>query len=185
MNRYTDNNVALLIGWRLLRIKVMLMVRWIRGYEGQYSCNQMGEVFKHYKSRPPKRMTLVFNKNKWVVRLSNELGRKEFNLARLIYETWVGEIPYGMVVAKIGGTHLDCHVNNLKLISMRERGKMTGAMAKSKPVELLDESGIVIDSWGSARKAAKDLFMSYQTVMDICNKKRKKPLANLRWEKAG
>jgi len=157
--------------------------RWIKGYEGCYSCNQLGEVFRHWKRRPAKQITPVFKKNMYVVRLSNELGRKEFNLARIIYETWIGEIPYGMVVAKIGGVLQNCHVNNLKLIGLRERGRMTGAMASSKPVELLDENGIVIDSWSSARKASKDLFMSYQTVVDYCNRKVKKPMMKLRWER--
>ena len=49
---------------------------------------------------------------------------------------------------------------------------------------LLDDDSKVIDSWPSARKAAIDLFVSYQTVMDICNRKiKRKPIINVRWAK--
>jgi len=86
-------------------------------------------------------------------------------------------------VIRRNGILVDSHVDNLELSTYHKRSVVTGGTSRNKPVELLDDDGVVIDSWSSARKAAKDLFVSYQTVMDICNRKTRKKLVNVRWER--
>ena len=159
------------------------MERWIKGYEGKYSCNRIGKIFRHYKTRQPREISGYEHGNCFVVKLTRNGASKEFIKSRLIYETLIAPIPSGMIVARKNGILNDSHIDNLILTNKKKHGVKTGPKSRSKPVELLNEDGEVIDSWSSARKAAKDLFMSYQTVMDICNKKVKKKLANLRWEK--
>lgn len=75
----------------------------------------------------------------------------------------------------------DNRVYNLKIVSLQELGKLTGHISKSQRVVEIKNNEIVRD-WPSARKAAKDLFVSYQTVMDYCNNKVKFPMFNLMWE---
>lgn len=41
--------------------------------------------------------------------------------------------------------------------------------------------GVLVRSWPSSRKAAKDLFCSYQTVLDTCHGKVKKPSFDVRF----
>lgn len=53
-------------------------------------------------------------------------------------------------------------------------------MAKSIPVGLFINKKKA-NEWTSARDAAKDLYISNQTVCDYCNQKTKKPLYDLRW----
>ena len=57
----------------------------------------------------------------------------------------------------------------------------SGHISKSQRVVEVKGDEIIRD-WPSARKAAKDLYISYQTVMDYCNNKVKKPMFNLMWE---
>jgi len=158
-------------------------MRWIKGYENKYSCNELGQIFRHYKNRHPKELKTYVHHNRHVVCLHKSDNGKEFIVSRLIYETWIGSIPKGAIVIRRNGILVDSHVDNLELSTYQKRSVVTGGTSRNKPVELLDDDGVVIDSWSSARKAAKDLFVSYQTVMDICNRKTRKKLVNVRWER--
>lgn len=44
------------------------------------------------------------------------------------------------------------------------------------------ENGKIIRKWSSIRKAAKDLYLTRQTVANYCNNKTKKKQFNLKWE---
>ena len=63
----------------------------------------------------------------------------------------------------------------------KELGKRTGYISKSKRVVEV-KNGEIIRDWPSSRKAAKDLYISYQTVSDYCNNKVESPMFNLMWE---
>ena len=45
------------------------------------------------------------------------------------------------------------------------------------------ENGKVIRRWKSVRSAAKELYLTRQTVMNYCNNKTKKKAFNLEWER--
>ena len=161
-------------------------MRWIEGYENKYSCDSLGRVFRHHKNGKIRELKGYIKKNKHVVKLTKSGKCEERTVSRIIYKAWIGHIPHGMIVIRKNGILRDSHPDNLYLTTPRKHNKKTGALSRSKPVELLNDDGEVIDSWPSARKAAKDLFVSYQTVMDICNKRVKKaPLLNVRWERVG
>ena len=78
-----------------------------------------------------------------------------------------GPIPDGYVIVRKVNILSMNGMNNLEMKSKSYHGRRTGPKSRSKAVELLDDSGNVIDSWPSARKAAKDLYLSYQAVTDI------------------
>jgi protein-tyrosine-phosphatase len=84
------------------------------------------------------------------------------------------------------GMKSDCSLANLKLLSRADLGKITGSQAKRRSVEKLSADGTPIEIYSSARQAAKENFMSYQTVIDFCNGKIKRKTAidgNIyRWE---
>lgn len=152
---------------------------WIPGFEGRYSATESGKIFHHYKSVTPRELKGYLKGNSYCVKLNG----KEYNFNRIIWETFKGPIPEGYLVTRKLNILDQNYLANLQLKTKAEHGKKTGPKAKSKAVVLMDENGNVIDSWTSARKAAKDLFCSYQTVMDYCNKKVKKPMINVRWER--
>lgn len=65
-------------------------------------------------------------------------------------------------------------------------GKAFGAQAKRRPVVKIDESGEIIACYPSARIAAKENYVSHQTVADRCNRRVKKEFAldgfSYRWD---
>lgn len=106
---------------------------------------------------------------------------KEMNCARLVANAFIRKLKDSDRVYHKNHLEFDNYYRNLEILSLTELGKRTGHISKSqRVVEVKDEE--IIRSWSSARKAAKSLFISYQTVMDYCNKKVKKPMYNLMWE---
>lgn len=162
----------------------MIKQKDIPGFEGKYFVTSDGEIYRRYV-RKNKLLTGHLYKGKlWIVKLTDHKGvSKEYNYAKIVYETLVHPIPDGYVIFKKNGIKSDNRLINLKVITKEECGKVTGQRSRRKPVELLDDDGVVIDSWKSARAASLALHMSHQSVTNICNKKVKNPMMNLRWER--
>lgn len=154
--------------------------KWIPGFEGKYYATWQGEIFRIFKNGKQRELKGYRKGNNYCVKLSP--GEYMFN--RVIWETFKGPIPEGYLVVRKTSVLTENSMNNLRLRTKSQHGKKTGPMSGSRAVELVDDEGNAVDSWASARKAAKDLFVSYQTVMDICNQKvKRKPLINVRWAK--
>lgn len=159
------------------------MKRWIPGYENKYFATESGRIFRHSKNGKHRELKGYQKRTNYVVKLTIDDKTKEHAFNRIIWQTFNGEIPKGYVVDRKIKNLRNNQLSNLECVSRAKSGERTGGMSKSKPVEMLDENGEVIDWWKSARKAAIDLHCSYQTIMDICNKKVKKPMFNIRWER--
>ena len=68
------------------------------------------------------------------------------------------------------------------ITSRKNLGQITGGKSsKSKRIIYYDHTGFRM-SYPSARKLAKELGVSYQTVLDIANNKTKKPKFKIEWE---
>lgn len=114
-----------------------------------------------------------------------KIGNSEQSLAQLVALCHVpkGEGSGKKVVHIIDGNYKHVKATNLEWVSARECGRLTGyTLERSKVVERLDAEGNVIATYRSARDAAKHLYISYQTVLDYCNKKVAKPLYELRFK---
>lgn len=69
------------------------------------------------------------------------------------------------------GIVTDDYVMNLEYVTNQEFGRRTGHLSRSKPVlELCVETNQIISEYRSAREAGRKNFMSYQTVLDNCNR---------------
>lgn len=147
------------------------------GKRGNYYVNTNGEIFVVYHKSGEKRILSKFKKR---YAAYVKLGDKgDFPVKNLVAKAFLGAKNEEVVITK-SGKMFDCRVDNLVVMSKAERGKVTGPLSKSKPVGLFENDKLV-KKWSSARKAAKDLFCSYQCVMDVCNKKTKNPLFDVRW----
>lgn len=154
---------------------------WIPGYEGKYFATWNGCIYHSCKNGKNIELKGYHKGNLHCVKLSNGAGYTEMPFQRAVWMAFKGPIPDGYLVVRKTNILTMNGMNNLRLRSKSQHGKKTGPMSNSKEVELLDNQGEVVDSWPSARKAALDLYVSYQTVMDICNGKVKKQILNVRW----
>lgn len=160
-------------------MKLMTNQRWIPGYEEKYFATKSGRIFHVFPSGKMRELKGYEKGNVYAVKL----GLKEMNFNRVIWETFRGPIPPGFVVIRKLTIRTENGLHNLRLKSKSEHAKKTGALSQNQAVLQLDEKGNVIDSWTSARKAAEDLFISRQTVCDYCNRRVKRPLFQLKWER--
>lgn len=165
--------------------------RDIPGYGGAYQISWYGQVRTwrwrgaHYLKEPKmltpykrKGKSGKYRSNRLYVKLTDASGRsKDVAVIRLIVDAWLGGYPPGKVAYHKNGNPRDFSVGNIGFIGMRELGKQTGAKSRRKTVVKVARDGTVVEVYSSARKAAKANHMSYQTVLDRCNGKVKKPFA--------
>lgn len=146
-------------------------------YDTRYQVSNYGRFRKQLKNGY-RYLTPFKKRNLYLVKIKN----KDMNCARLVANAFIKNLTQNDRVYHKNKLAFDNRYWNLKVLSLNELGKMTGYRSKSQRVVEV-KSGEIIRSWPSARKAAKDLFVSYQTVMDYCNEKVQKPMFNLMWEK--
>ncbi len=173
--------------------------RMIAGYGGFYEVSRLGEV-RSYRScwgrLPSSRLLTPYKRqprgkgrrsNRVFVKLTDQNGRaREVPLVNIVVDVWKGGRPPGMVAYHINGDTTDNRAANIGFITPRELGEMTGHKSRRRPVAKIFESGEVAEVYRSAREAAAQNHMSYQTVMDRCNNKIKNPYAldgfNYQWD---
>ena len=147
------------------------------GYDPRYQVSNYGR----FRKKNPKngyRYLKPFRKgNLFQVKIKD----KDMNCARLVANAFIKQLSKEDRVYHKNKNESDNYYRNLEIVSLKELGKRTGHISKSRRVVEVKGDEIIRD-WSSARKAAKDLYISYQTVMDYCNNKVKKPMFNLMWE---
>lgn len=155
--------------------------RDIPGYDGKYQVDMNGVVRRIYKSVKTRQMTPYHKKmsgsQRLVVKLTKDGKPKEEILMQLVARAFLGLPPPGYVPHHKNGCQSDNYIQNIEYISRRELGKKTGKNSRRQPVVKIDETGEIVEVYSSAREAAKQNFMSYQTVIDRCNGKCKSAFA--------
>ena len=101
----------------------------------------------------------------------------EIYLKTIVWKTFKGEIPKGYLIAHRNGLKRDNSIYNLYLTKPKDLGIITGHRSRSQKV--IDKSTGKI--YRSAREAGRKLYCSYQTIMDICNGRTKKPMVDAYW----
>ena len=156
----------------------------VPGYAGRYQASDEGRV-RLVREDGSMRILVPFihthrhgitNKHTLVVRLVKPDGRrKEASLLRTIAETWIG-VPPGLVPYHKNGMFRENEVWNIGFCTQTELGTKFGRLSRrARGVYKIDRAGNILDMYPSARIAAKKNYMSYQSVMDRCNGKTKKP----------
>ena len=106
---------------------------------------------------------------------------KDYNVAKLVIETFLRKIKLNEVVYHKNGIISDNRLSNLEITTRSEAGKRTGWQSNRKAIVMLDKNGIIKEVFKGTRDAADKLFISRQTVSDYCNGKVKKPVYELYW----
>lgn len=117
-----------------------------------------------------------YNRSIYVVKING----KEFMCSRLVANAFIRPLKPEERVYHKNGMQFDNFYRNLEILDKVECGERTGFIARSRNVVLVDK-GEIKKSWRSARKAAKDLFISKQTVCEYCHNRTKKKMFNLMW----
>lgn len=153
----------------------------IPGYSGKYQASTEGNIRRLYKNGKMRVLTPFIRKSTGkddlFVKISGNGDYKDLKLSLLVYRTWVGDIYEDMNIVHLDGNRNNNRPSNLNAVSKKNLGSKYGYLSKAKIVLQLDKDGNVINTYRSAREAAKENGMSYQTVIDRCNGKCKKPLA--------
>lgn len=111
------------------------------------------------------------------------IDHMQIPLARIIAETFLPHPEDKNVVIIKDKQWKHVWADNLEWVTKKQAGSKTGYSPKcSKEIEQLNQSGEVIKTFRSARYAAKELFISYQTVLDYANGRVQKPMYNLRFK---
>ena len=164
--------------------------RDIPGYNGDYQISREGEIRSwRYKGERRRKMPWLMhpyarytssrpNSRRRFVTLYDQDGKGHaIPVLRIMCDTWLGGCPEGKVPYHKNGDLADHNINNIGFTTKQELGKMTGAKASRRPVLRVDRSGEVVAVYPSARAAARANFLSYQSVIDRCNGKVKRPYA--------
>lgn len=153
----------------------------IPGYQGKYQADKEGNVRRVYKSGKTRLMTPYRKKmsgnQSLVVKLTKSGKSKEEVVLQLIAKTFIGPMSKGCVPYHKNGIQSDNYLNNIAYISKAELGKKTGAASSRQPTAKLNNNGEIVEVYSSARVAARQNYMSYQTIIDRCNGKCKSAFA--------
>lgn len=118
------------------------------------------------------------HKTKWMVKIN----KKEVNAARIYAKAFIKRDLNSDDYVLVYGEKLK--LDAIEVVDRSKCASITGSLASSryerKKVGLY-KHGALVRSWPSCRKAAKDLFCSYQTVLDTCHGKVKNPLFDVRF----
>lgn len=152
----------------------------IEGYEGKYQVSYEGDIRRLYKNTKPRLLTPYIRKNArqiLFVGLTKDGIKKEIAVHSIVAKAFLKPPKEGEVLYHVNGLITDNWASNLEYIDRVKLGKMTGAESRRKGVVKIDSNGEEVDFYPSARQAAKENFMSYQTIIDRCNRKVKSPFA--------
>lgn len=155
--------------------------RDIIGYEGMYQVSYEGKVRRIYKNGKIKELNLYTKKNHREVLyagLNKNRIKKEVQVHILVAQAFLGEPKEGEVIYHVNGLLKDNWASNLKYIDRKKLGQITGPRSRRKTVAKINSDGEIVEVYPSARQAGRENFMSYQTVIDRCNRKVKSPFAS-------
>lgn len=158
----------------------------IKGYEGLYQVSDCGNVrsvdrfilkkgVKQFLKGKTLKPSIVNQYYSVILSKNNKI--KRFSIHRLVYETFIGEIPNGKQVNHINENKTDNKVENLNLMSPKENTNWgTGIERRSKKnskqvLQIDPATDIIISEFQSASDAERKLGLSQGHISNCCNNK--------------
>lgn len=150
--------------------------RWKRYKNTDYYISDQGRVSHRYKNGKEYECGW-FDKRHRNHQMVAKINGKDKKISKLVYETFIGQVPKGKAIIHKNGLKKDNSIYNLKVVDPKVCGEKYGYKSKNQYVYCKDNKTI----YRSAREVSKHLPISRQTVTDICNGKVKKPCMNMYW----
>lgn len=148
--------------------------QWKESKYKDYWVSDLGRVKHVYKNSEHILTPVVHSKRDKSLRV--KINNKYVSLRRLIWETFIGEIPDGYGVVTKDGCRTMNEVYNLKLLSLKECSALN-RFSRRKEVIDLDTKTV----YASVRLAGEKLFICSTTVSNLCKNKYKTKLYNLEY----
>lgn len=148
--------------------------QWRIFNDTKFEVSSLGRIRKPIKDsyRYYKPYMTLKGKNKNITVLKCKIESKEYRVVDLIKKCFLSDKDG--VIYYLNGDNLDNRVDNLKIISRKEHGKITGGRSKSRMVcKINNETDEVVEIYRSAREAGRENFCSYQTILDNISGKYK------------
>lgn len=159
--------------------------RPIKGYEGLYSVSNLGRIYSHKRNTTdghiytPKKSHNGYDE----IILSKEGKIKKIRVNRIVYETFMGEIPKGMHVNHIDENKSNNCLSNLNLLTSKENanwGTRNDRIAKTrikngktKTVMQYTKTMSFINKYSSISEAARQSGIGYCSIKNCCYCKSK------------
>lgn len=152
----------------------------IKGYNGLYEISNYGKILstprKGSKGGLLKQSTL--DKGYLGVRLYKKDGGKNFKVHRLVYETFVGEIPYGYDINHIDENKKNNHISNLNLMTKVENNAYGNHNRNiinkcGKPVKQISNEGVIIAEYETQKEAERATKISNANISNACRRHTK------------
>lgn len=173
---------------------------WKELYQGDkwtYEVSNLGRFrrigkTKHCYLKPYLRNCIEGNrhnnrKHTLIIKITPNENKKpmEINCKKAIASIFIRELKPNEVVITKNNDPKDIRVSNLFITTTKYLGQLTGGKTKiAKKVIYTDRAGYEF-TYSSVRKCAKELGLSYQTILDYCNGKVDKPKKQVRFKIKG
>lgn len=170
----------------------MLTETWkeIAGYNGLYQISTWGRI-KSYKRSPNGKILSYKNSKGSYLRCNLSIGEHSTTMLihRLVYITFVGNIPKGMDIDHIDGNKQNNHLDNLQCVSRKEHIRKTirqnpdtikgllrhNQITKIKAVEQWSMDGCLINVFPSFKAASIKTGICERNIAQVANKTEYKP----------
>lgn len=152
-----------------------------------YECSNYGRFRRVYKTKkvifePIRDYQWKKDNYSLIVNVTINSVRKGLNARKVIAETFIRSLNENELVISKNNKVDDLRVSNLFITTKQVQGKLTGYLTKKcRKIVYIDKAGFK-HVFRSVRYAGKELGISYQTVLDTCNKKIKRPKFDLRFQ---
>lgn len=149
--------------------------------KGNLSClkNHSGDPRKSKRKYKERILKLAFKQRYWYVNLTRDGTKKDYMVHRLVYMTFVGPIPDGMVIDHIDGNTRNNSVNNLRCVTLSQNRQNPNTAYKNfKGVLQVDKkTNQIINEFPSIAYAMMYLGKYNKSgdnshIGDVCNGKR-------------
>jgi hypothetical protein len=148
----------------------------IDGTEGNYYISNYGRVKKKYKKGLGFLLPFINKKRGWQeIKIWYNGKLRPVSISRLVAMHYIRKPKDKEVVIHKNGIQTDNFSGNLEWVTRQELGRRTAFRSRAREVVKLDPiTKEVLGEYRSAREAGRKNYMSYQAVLDCCNKKTKR-----------
>lgn len=147
----------------------------IPGYEGKYFVREDGTVWRRCKTKDRQLLGHRKRRSREIKLRGNDGICRAVSMSAIMRLTWFRGMREDWALMHINGLEADWSIHNLKPMPREELGKMRNRNLSAKSVIKRDPKTMkILAFYKSAREAGRKNYMSYQAVLDACNKKNKK-----------